>query len=163
MTNSKIEDFSDWLRDAHAMEEQAEQLFSGQADRFDDYPSIGNRLQAEAERSKEFQRLLTAQIEKLGTSTSTIKDVAGKVVATAQNLVGTLMTDEPVKGVLALHTFVQMEIGSFKILKAAASASNKEDIATICNTVLEQLTARASWLDEELDDVTRTFLARKAA
>lgn len=163
MATSTIENICDWLRDAHAMEEQAEKLFSGQAERLKEYTSLRTKLEAELSYIQEHQALLTARIEQLGTSTSTIKDVAGKVVASAQNMSGMMVSDEPVKGILALHTFTQMAIGSYKILVAAAEASGDQDTKRICESILAHTETRALWIETELEAVTRTFLTSKAA
>lgn len=163
MTDTARENIRDWLRDAHAMEEQAEKLFSGQADRLRDYPGLSAKLETEVNYIKEHQRLLTSRIDQLGTSTSVIKDVAGKVVAAAQNFSGIMVSDEPVKGILALHTFTQMAIGSYKILVSAAEVSADLDTKSICQTILDHTENRAAWIETELDSVTRTFLTDKAA
>src|SRR5437764_4453671 len=55
-------------------------------------------------------------IERLGGSTSMIKDVTGKVVAIGQSISGLFVSDEPVKAALAVSTFEQMKIASYKIL-----------------------------------------------
>lgn len=163
MADTTRENIGDWLRDAHAMEEQAEKLFSGQAERLKDYPGLSAKLNTEVNYIKEHQSLLSSRIDQLGTSTSIIKDAAGKVVASAQNFSGILVSDEPVKGILALHTFTQMAIGSYKILVAASEAVGDLDTKRICQTILEHTENRARWIDSELDSVTRSFLTEKAA
>lgn len=163
MTQYRTEDICDWLRDAHAMEEQAEQLFSGQAKRLESYGGLKTRLQTELQYIRENQTLLSNRIEQLGTSKSIVKDTAGKVVAAAQNILGMVMTDEPVKGILALHTFTQMEIGSYKILVAAADAVQDMETRQICQNILNNTEKRAAWIEKELDAVTKNFLATKAA
>lgn len=163
MRTSATENICDWLRDAHAMEEQAEKLFSGQAERLKEYTGLRTKLEAELNYIQEHQALLTGRIEQLGKSTSTIKDVAGKVVASAQNMSGMMVSDEPVKGILALHTFTQMAIGSYKILVAAAEAARDEDTRRICESILAHTETRALWIETELEAVTRTFLTAKAA
>lgn len=162
MTDSPKENVCDWLRDAHAMEEQGEKLFSGQADRLEDYTELRTKLNAEVGYFKEHQVLLSKRIDQLGTSRSVIKDVAAKVVAGAQNMSGLMVSDEPVKGILALHTFTQMAIGSYKILVAAAEAIQDFETRTLCETILERSEARARWIDDELCSVTRSFLAKAA-
>lgn len=163
MSDSRKENFLTWLRDAHALEEQAEQLFEGQAARYADYPNIQVSLSAEINHSKHFQKLLAEKINLLGGSTSIVKDTVGKLVASAQIVMGMAAADEPVKGVLALHTFTQFEIGSFKILKAAASAEIQDEILLLSESIITHLEARAAWLEQELDHVTRKYLLRKAA
>lgn len=163
MNETCRENICDWLRDAHAMEEQAEKLFAGQADRLKSYPGLSSKLEAELKFIKEHQNLLSTRIEQLGSSRSVIKDVASKVVAGAQNMSGLMVSDEPVKGILALHTFTQMAIGSYKILVSAAESAGDEDTKRICQTILDHCETRAGWIEIELDSVTRTFLTAKAA
>lgn len=163
MSDSRHENIRDWLRDAHAMEEQGEMLFSGQGERLDGYPELQAQLKAEISTFKENQRLIATRIEQLGSSTSIIKDAAGKIMASAQNLSGIVVSDEPVKGILALHTFAQLAIGSYKILVAAAEAAQDEATKQISQTILDQAEARAKWLNIELEAVTKHFLVTKAA
>jgi ferritin-like metal-binding protein YciE len=163
MNNSLNENICDWLRDAHAMEEQAEKLFSGQVDRFKSYASLRAKLAKEVKYIMENQALLSTRMEQLGTSNSVIKDTAGKITAGTQNILGMAMSDEPVKGILALHTFTQMAIGSYKILIAAAQALNDSETSRICNIILTQTEDRAAWIEKELEAVTTTFLLNEVA
>lgn len=163
MSDSRYENIHDWLRDAHALEEQGEQLFSGQRDRLDGYPELQTQLKAETSVFRENQRLISKRIDELGSSPSIIKDAAGKLVAGAQNLSGIVVSDEPVKGILALHTFAQLAIGSYKILVAAAETAQDEATRKISQTILNQAETRAKWLSTELEAVTKRFLVAKAA
>lgn len=80
-----------------------------------------------------------------------------------QTMTGIMVSDEPVKGILALHTFTQMAIGSYKILVAAADSTGDQDVKKTCQTILDVSERRAAWIEKELDCVTRTFLTAKAA
>lgn len=159
----KNENICDWLRDAHAMEMQAEKLFSGQADRLKDYPDLSSKLKDELTFIEANKMLLLGTLKIHGTDTSIIKDTFGKIMGFEQNMVGTMMSDEPVKGILAIHTFTQMAIGSYKILVAAADAAGEMEVKKTCNTILASSERRAAWIEKELDQVTRKFLIAKAA
>lgn len=52
MTSPK-EHLVHWLRDAHAMEEQAESMLIAQADRLDDYPMLQARIRQHIEETRE--------------------------------------------------------------------------------------------------------------
>lgn len=160
MSNEHI---CDWLRDAHAMEEQAEKLFVGQAERLKKHEALSNKLKDEVTYIQANQLVLSEKIKQLGGSTSAIKDTLGKVVASAQNISGIMVSDEPVKGILALHTFTQMAIGSYKVLVAACDAVGEAEVKSTCETILASVEKRAAWIDDELEAVTRTFLTAKAA
>ncbi|MES2675871.1 MAG: DUF892 family protein [Pseudomonadota bacterium] len=160
MSNQNIRD---WLRDAHAMEEQAESLFAGQAERLKKYPELAAKLNDELTFIKANQILLLDKIRTLGGSVSIVKDTVGKLMAGAQNMSGIMVSDEPVKGILALHTFTQMAIGSYKVLVAACDAEGEAEVRETCATMLASVERRAVWLNQELDAVTRAFLTAKAA
>lgn len=160
MTNK---DVCDWLRDAHAMEEQAEILFAGQAERLKKYTELSTKLKDEITFIKANQLLLSERLKQLGSSVSVVKDTLGKIMGFEQNMAGIMVNDEPVKGILALHTFTQMAIGSYKILVAATDAAGEAEIKKTCETILASTEKRAAWIEKELDAVTRTFLTAKAA
>jgi ferritin-like metal-binding protein YciE len=159
----KNENICDWLRDAHAMETQAEKLFLGQAERLKDYPELSAKLRDELTFIQANKMLVFATLKHLGSDTSFIKDTFGKFMGFEQTMAGIIVNDEPVKGILALHTFTQMAIGSYKILVAAADSTGDLDIKKTCETILEVSERRAAWIEKELDSVTRTFLTAKAA
>ncbi len=152
-----------WLRDAHAMEEQAEELFSGQAKRLKPYGEISLQLETEARSSVEHQKRLSIRIQQLGSDVSTVKNTAAKILALGQNIVGTVMSDEPVKGMLGLYTITQMGIGAYKILITAAESMQDHETARVCADLLNEYKARSLWLETNLQDVTQLFLARSAA
>lgn len=75
------ENLLDWLRDAHAMEQQAESMLKGQAERLEHYPELKDRIIRHIEETQGQQRLLLECIERMGGSPSTFKDLAGKLMA----------------------------------------------------------------------------------
>lgn len=159
MTTTSGETIRDWLRDAHAMEEQAETLFSGQAERLKDFYGITTKFEAELHYIGEHKILLSARIQQLGSGPSVIKDTTAKIIAGAQNLSGFTVSDEPVKAILALYTHTQMGVASYKILIAAAEATHDEETRRICEMILGHTESRAHWIAQEFEHVTRTYLA----
>jgi ferritin-like metal-binding protein YciE len=149
-----------WLRDAHAMEEQAEQMLSGQASRLENYPQLRARIQQHLAETKSQRERLERCIEQRGTSTSTIKDVAGQLTAMMQSLGGVVAGDEVVKGTLASYTFEHMEIASYRILIAAAKAVGDTTTAQVCEEILREEEAMAQWLADHADETTREYLRR---
>jgi ferritin-like metal-binding protein YciE len=149
-----------WLRDAHAMEEQAETILKGQASRIEHYPHLRTRIQQHVAETQEQARRLRACIERRGGDTSTIKDAAGKLVAMGQNISGMFADDEVVKGSLASYTFEQMEIASYKILIVAAEAAGDLETKRVCETNLAEEEAMAKWLDAEMPGIVTKFLKR---
>lgn len=156
------ENLLDWLRDAHAMEQQAESMLKGQAERLEHYPELKDRIIRHIEETQGQQRLLLECIERLGGSPSTLKDLAGKLMAFGQAVGGMTMSDEVVKGAMAGYVFENLEIASYTVLIEAAETAGDDATAQACRSILKQEIAMAEWLKEHLPQVTRAFLTRSA-
>jgi ferritin-like metal-binding protein YciE len=152
-----------WLRDAHAMEEQAETMLSGQIERLDSYPDMRERLRIHLDETRQQAQRLEACLAQLGEETSTLKDAGGKLTATAQSLSGLVAGDEVLKGSLAGYTFEQMEIASYTVLIAAAESVGESQIARACEQNLREEEAMAEWLRNNLGPTTEKFLLRDEA
>lgn len=162
MTDIK-ERLDQWLRDAHAMEEQAEKLLSGQASRIENYPDLRARIEQHLEETKSQRRRLESCLERRNVSSSTLKDMTGKFTATVQNLSGLFAGDEVVKGALASYAFEHMEIASYRILIAAAEAEGDMETAETCEEICEEEEAMASWLLENIGAIATRHLIREEA
>ncbi|MFA9441895.1 ferritin-like domain-containing protein [Uliginosibacterium sp. sgz301328] len=160
MATTPRDNVLDWLRDAHGMEQQAESMLTAQAERLENYPDLRARIQQHIEETRWQQQQLEACISRLGGSTSTVKDLTGKLMAFGQGIVGMTMTDEVVKGALSGYVFENMEIASYTILIAAAEAVGDTATRDTCAAILNQEVAMARWLLEHLGPVTETFLLR---
>ncbi|UCI10518.1 ferritin-like domain-containing protein [Mesorhizobium sp. B1-1-8] len=152
-----------WLRDAHAMEEQAETMLSGQLSRIENYPELSGRVRTHLEETKEQARRLKTCLDELDEGSSVLKDAGGKLTATAQSISGVFAGDEVMKGSLASYTFEHMEIASYTILIAAANAAGEAEIAQVCEQNLREEEAMAEWLKSNLPQVTQKFLTRADA
>ena len=152
--------FDHWLRDAHAMEKQAEQMLSAQAKRIENYPDLSARIEEHLRETQSQSARLEACIERRGESTSTLKDTAGKFTALMQGFGGMFAGDEVVKGSLASYTFEHLEIASYKVLIAAAEVVGDVETRDVCTEILREEEAMAEWLAAHIDGVTKEFLAR---
>lgn len=157
---TRQETLLDWLRDAHAMEKQAETMLSALAGRIENYPEVKTKIEEHLNETRRQASALEGSIERLGGNTSTVKDLMGKFVATGQGLSGAFAADEIVKGAMASYTFEHMEIAAYKVLIAAADACGDPDTSAVCQRILGEEMAMAKWLDENLEAVTEKFLAR---
>lgn len=148
-----------WLRDAHAMEEQAVTMLTSQSARLENYPDLKARIDKHLQETRDQIVMLDRCLERIG-GASTIKDIIGRIVAFGQGLSGLFVNDEVVKGSLASYTFEQMEIASYKILIAAAEYAGDQETKRVCEAILQQELAMAQWLDEHAATLTRKFLER---
>lgn len=163
MTNAHVDNLLDWLRDAHAMEEQAEKMLKGQIERLEHYPVLRTRMEQHLDETYGQQKLLRACIERLGSSPSTLKDISAKLVAFGQSVSGMMVSDEVVKGAMSSYVFEHMEIASYTILIAAAEAVGDVETQRACEQILPQEIAMAEWLKDHLPELTLAFLQRSAA
>lgn len=152
-----------WLRDAHAMEQQAETMLSSQIERIENYPKLKARMEEHLLETRQQAEIVARCIRDLGGDTSAIKDLAARTVAVAQGLSGLFVGDEIVKGSLASYTFEQMEIASYRILISAAEALGEHEVAAACRGILAQEEAMASWLEQETPATVWKFLKRSDA
>lgn len=159
MTNAQ-EHLDHWLRDAHAMEKQAEQMLAAQSKRIENYPELSARIEEHLHETRAQIERLEICIERRGESTSAMKDAAGKFTAMMQGFGGAMAPDEVVKGGLASYTFEHFEIASYKAIIAAAEAVGDTQTAEVCSGILDKEIAMADWLAEHLDEVTVQYLAR---
>ncbi len=163
MTTEMKENLLDWLRDAHAMEEQAEKMLTATAKRLENYPELRSRIEQHIEETRTQAQLVRGCIERLGGDTSALKDATAKLMAVAQGLSGMFVSDEAVKASLASYAFEHMEIASYKALIAAAELCGDMETKQVCEQILPQEEAMADWLAEHLPTTVKQFLVRDEA
>lgn len=151
-----------WLHDAHGMEVQAEALLKGQANRVAHYPQLKARIEQHIEETRVQAGLLEGCIDRLGGSTSSVKDLSGKLMAMGQTIGGLMAGDEVVKSILSGYTFEHMEIASYKILIAAAQEAGDLRTREVCERILVEEEDMAQWLSDHLGQITRQYLGRES-
>lgn len=148
----------DWLRDAHAMEEQAETMLKGMEGRLEHYPELRARITQHVQETRHQAERLRHCIQDLGGDTSLLKDWTGKFMATMQGFSGAMASDEVVKGTMFSYAFEHMEIAAYRNLIAAAQILGETQTAQVCQSILEEEIAMASWLETHMNDVVAQFL-----
>ncbi|MFC4273806.1 ferritin-like domain-containing protein [Achromobacter aloeverae] len=150
--------FMDWLRDAHAMEEQAETMLKAQAGRLENYPDLKRRIEEHLEETRNQKRLVAECIERRGGDTSSFKDVAGKAMAGAQGMAGMFASDEVVKGGMMSYAFEHFEIAAYRNLIEAARTLGDHETMAVLERILPEEQAMADWLEHNMAGVVRRFL-----
>lgn len=159
--NEADERLMQWLRDAHAMEKQAETMLSGMESRIEHYPHLRKRLAQHLKETQHQAQRLDDAIGRLGGSTSAIKDSVASLTTMMQNLVSGMAGDEVMKGLLAGYTFEHYEIGSYRILLAAASTLGDIETTRILRENLREEEDMAQWLSANIDPLTAEYLERE--
>jgi ferritin-like metal-binding protein YciE len=139
------ESLAAWLRDAHAMEGQAETFLQTQIDRLKNYPEALPRLKSHLEETKQQKTAVEQCLKQLGEDTSTLKD------------------SEVLKNALASAAFEQFEAASYRMLVSAAEVAGEPQIARTCETIMEQEVAMADWAWGQLQPLTQKYLSLEAA
>jgi ferritin-like metal-binding protein YciE len=148
----------DWLRDAHAMERSSVDNLDRLADRFSRHPELSVRFREHWRESLNQVVALEVCLKKLGSDTSTFKDLTSRFVRIAQAYAGAISLDEPVKDCLAAYASTHLEIATYVSLRAAALELAEPEVAQMCDEHLQRERAMAGWLEEQIAEVTLDFL-----
>ena len=147
-----------WLRDAHAMERSSVDTLDRLAERLARFPQLSAQF-------REHWRVSLGQVEnierclkKLGSDTSTFKDLATRFIGMAQAYAVAVAPDEIVKDCLAAYAYRNFEIAAYLSLGAAALVLEEPDVARMCEEHLQQERAMAGWLEKQIPEVTLDFL-----
>ncbi|TWG91041.1 ferritin-like metal-binding protein YciE [Mesorhizobium sp. J18] len=152
-----------WLRDAHAMETQAEAMLSAQAKRIESYPALGELVEQHLADTRSQRERLEVCLQRRSTSTSALKDTAGQATAFLQGVGGMMASDEIVKAIMASYAFEQMEIAAYRILITAAETAGDGETARVCQEIRREEEEMAALLMERIPEITQTYLARNEA
>lgn len=150
----------DWLRDAHAMEEQAESMLKRQAERLNNYIELRTRVEQHVQETRSQAQRIEECINRLDGGTSAMKDLGGKISANMGALFNAAAEDEVVKNTIGSYAFEHFEIACYRSLIAAAEVAGDEYVARVCRDILKEEEAMASWLETNLPETTRLFLQR---
>lgn len=139
------EHYHDWLRDAHAMEKQAESMLESMASRIENYPDIKARIEQHISETKHQITMLEEVLDRNGISRSVLKDSMSKMAAMGQSIGGMFPSDEIVKGSISGYVFEQFEIACYtSLLAAAKKAGDTASIPTIEAILKEEMQGDAA-------------------
>lgn len=153
----------DWLRDAYAMEKQAETMLKAQSGRLEHYPELRARIDQHLQETLNQQELLEGCLQRHDSSPSGMKDLSARMSAFMQGIGGMAVSDEVVKGGMSGYVFENVEIAAYTALIAAARAAGDEKTRKVCEQILPQEVAMAKWLLDHLPDTVTKFVTRSAA
>lgn len=153
----------EWLRDAHAMEQQAEQMMKGQKSRIENYPEVVQQMEKHINETVNQAKQLESCMARYDESPSALKDMSSRMTAIGQAVSGMFTGDEVVKGCLAWHTFEHFEIASYNILIQTAEEVGDAETKRVCESILKEEQAMADWLQKNTPMVVRQYLQRDEA
>jgi ferritin-like metal-binding protein YciE len=150
------------LKNAHAMEKEAQQIISRQLDRLKNYPKVEDRLRAHlAETNTQIERL-DGVLAEVGSESSGFKDFVTGVVGNMAALGHIPMGDEVLKNAFANFAFENFEIAAYKSLLTIGEAVGQGTALRPLAASLKEEELMAAWLDDNLADVTLTYMRLRA-
>src|SRR5919199_4797682 len=159
---SKKDDLIAWLRDAHAMEAATTDNLERLIGRSDDYPQLKSQLQRHLEVSRRQREEVEQELKKLGSETSTLKDLAMRFTGWMQPFVGALAPDEMPKHCLAAQAWENFEVASYRSMLGAAQELGMNDLEQMCERFIREEQEMAQFLFDHLPQITREYLQRQA-
>ncbi|ESR23388.1 ferritin-like domain-containing protein [Lutibaculum baratangense] len=149
-----------WLRDAHAMEEQAKTMLDAQSSRIEHYPELKARIEQHLKETERQEEKLRGCLDRLG-GTSAMKDAGAKMTAMMQGMGGMFAGDEVVKGAMASYAFEHFEISAYRSIIGAAEIAGEPEVKAVAEEILLEEEAMATWLYDHLPTMTRQYLERE--
>jgi len=144
-----------WLKDAHAMEINLENMLKGQIEEFNEFPGIQERIRLHAEETRRHATLVEEALDFIGQETSTLKEGIAKISSKIGSFGSGWTDDSPVKLVLSDFASEQFEIACYRSLICATGEAGLSEIQEICSQILEEERHMAAFLEENIDMVTR--------
>ncbi|MCB1882571.1 MAG: ferritin-like domain-containing protein [Geminicoccaceae bacterium] len=163
MTTSKRDLLIVALRNAYALEGQAETNLSTIHGRLEHYPELKARIGQHLEETKRQKARVEECLGQLGESPSSLKETATKLAASVQGMFHMTADDEVLKNAFTAYAFEHFEIASYKSLIAMAEACGETQIATACQGILREEETTAQWLGENIESITRAYVGRETA
>jgi ferritin-like metal-binding protein YciE len=117
-------------------------------------------LQRHLQETQQQHQRLDQILDQLGESRSMLKDMAMEFGANMQALAHGTADDEILKNTFANLAFENFEIASYKSLICMAEAGGFQQFVSPLQQSLREEQAMASWIDQNVETVTRAFLQR---
>lgn len=146
------------LQNAHSLEAQAIQLCNRQVERLENYPEMRERLRMHAEESRRQQERLEQILQSMGSSHSTLKDIATSITGNLAAIGHALMQDEVIKNTFANYAFEHFEIASYRSLLAMAEMAGDSRAPRLLQESLNEEMQMARWIEEHIDPTTRRYM-----
>ncbi len=146
------------LQNAHALEAQAIQLCQRQVERLENYPEMRERLRQHVEESRAQQERIAQILDSLGTSPSTLKDIATSITGNMAAIGHAVMQDEVMKNTFANYAFEHFEIASYRALLDMAQAAGDGNSPRLLEMSLNEEIQMALWIEQNQSATVRRYM-----
>ncbi len=157
------EHLDEWLRDAHAMEEQAGTMLAAMARRLEHYPEFRARIEQHLRETHEHERMIRECVGRRGSDVSALRDFGARSLAAWQAFTSMFSSDEVIKNATSCHAFANFQIAAYRTLVAAARVAGDQSTLTVCERILPEEIAMANWLEQHMAGIVNAYLAQDHA
>lgn len=151
------------LRNAHALEKQVLAVLQPQLRILRDYPDLHGKISQHITDTHDQVKRLDHALKSCGTMPSLAKDALLSFMGIGQASVQGLSADAVLKAVVADMMTEHLEIATYRMLIVLAEMAGKSELGPALSQSLQEEQEMANWLSENLEDLTRRFIAQEAA
>jgi ferritin-like metal-binding protein YciE len=147
-----------WLNDAHAMENALIQILEHQIKDAKDYPQVQAKLEEHLEQTRRHAQMVKDCVQTLGGKTSPVKIGMAALFGQIQAISTGTAQDEMIKNALADYAAESFEVACYTALVHAAKALGEQQIADVCQQILQEDGEMARWLHQHIPSLTQLTL-----
>jgi ferritin-like metal-binding protein YciE len=151
-----------YLTDVHSIEEQALAQMR-LAPRVARDAELRRVFVEHLRETEEHERLVREQLDRIGASPSTVKDVAGRVGGWGMILFARVNPDTPGKLTMHAHSYEHMELAAYELLRRIAERAGDEQVAAMAERIGGEERAMADRLAANWDRAVEASLRVKGA
>jgi ferritin-like metal-binding protein YciE len=129
----------------------------------ENYPEMAERMRRHITESREQARRIEELLSDLGTSHSSVKDMALSFLGNMLALGHTPASDEVLKNTFANFAFEHYEIASYRSLLTLADCTGHTAARSALQQSLQEEEAMAQWIADHIAPATMRFVERSAA
>lgn len=162
MKDKQMDMLRTWLKDAYAMEQGIVEVLEKQIPQFDDMPDAQAKIRQHLELTKTHADRVRGCVERLDDNVSHVKSGMANFLGTVQGLSTVMADDKTVKNAMADYAIEHFEIASYLAIVAACREMGQDDIASICETIIQEEMKMADWLKQQLPMVVQQHTFKTA-
>jgi ferritin-like metal-binding protein YciE len=155
MNKDQIETLVTWLKDAYAMEQGIVEILERQIGQMDDMPEAQEKMRDHLELTKAHAEQVQECVERLGEDVSRVKSGIANVLGAIQGMSTVMAKDKILKNAMANYAIEYFEIAAYLANAEAARMLGYDDIAEVCETIMEEEQEMADWLEGQIPFLTR--------
>lgn len=144
-----------WLKDAYAMEQGIVEVLEKQISQFEDMPDAQDKIRQHIEVTKSHADRVRGCVEQLDDDVSHVKAGLANFLGAAQGVSTAMATDKMVKNAMADYAVEYFEMASYMAIVTASRELGQEEIASVCEGIIQEEMEMADWLRMQLPMVVR--------